>query len=142
MKKIFALTLLSAFTLMSCYNMDLKEEMVIEIAGERRNLTLEDNNSVSALIALISANDGKLSLTFSDYGGFEKLTNLNTTLPSNDVRVVTEPGDIVLYQSSHLVIFYGSNSWSYTRIGKIDDTSNLSSFLKEGEEVNIDFLCV
>ncbi len=142
MKKIFAFALLSTFALMSCYNANLKEEMVIEIAGERRTLTLENNDSVNALISLISTNDGKLSLTFSDYGGFEKLTNLNTTLPSNDVKVVTEPGDIVLYQSSHLVIFYGSNSWSYTRIGKIDDTSDLSSFLKEGEEVNIDFLCV
>lgn len=58
-----------------------------------------------------------------DYAGFEKAGPLGTNLPTSNVQTTTHAGDIVLYQGNQIVIFYGSNSWSYTRLGKIDDLS-------------------
>ena len=55
------------------------------------------------------------------YGGFEQVGSIGTGLPRNDVQTTTAAGDIVLYSGNQLVIFYGSNSWSYTRLGKITD---------------------
>ena len=59
----------------------------------------------------------------SPYGGFEQVGSLGTSLPRNDVQTVTEAGDIVLYSGSNIVVFYGSNSWAYTRLGKITGLS-------------------
>lgn len=60
----------------------------------------------------------------SPYGGFEQVGGLGTTLPSNDVNTTTDPGDIVLYSSSNIVVFFGSNSWAYTRLGHIEGKSD------------------
>ena len=59
----------------------------------------------------------------SRYGGFEQVGSIGTTLPSNDVQMTTSPGDIVLYSSNQLVVFYGSNSWAYTKLGHIENMS-------------------
>lgn len=67
--------------------------------------------------------DGPLTVAMSGYGGFEQVGALGTSLPRNDVQTTTQAGDIVLYSGSNLVIFYGSNSWAYTRLGRITDKS-------------------
>ena len=59
----------------------------------------------------------------SKYGGFEQVGSLGRQLPSDDVQTHTEAGDIVLYSGSKIVVFYGSNSWEYTRLGRITDKS-------------------
>lgn len=59
-----------------------------------------------------------------DYSGFEKVGSLGRSLPRSDKQNTTKSGDIVLYSGSNIVIFCGSNSWSYTRLGKIDDLTN------------------
>ena len=81
----------------------------------------EDNESVEALKEMASENP--LSISMSMYGGFEQVGSLGTTLTSSDVQTTTSAGDIVLYSSSQIVIFYGSNSWAYTRLGRITDKS-------------------
>lgn len=78
----------------------------------------EDNESVSALKEL-AAND--LTIQMSMYGGFEQVGSIGQRLPSSDVQTSTSSGDIVLYSSNQLVVFYGSNSWAYTRLGRITD---------------------
>ena len=78
----------------------------------------EDNESVSALKEL-AAND--LTIQMSMYGGFEQVGPIGSRLTSSDVQTVTDSGDIVLYSGSQLVVFYGSNSWAYTRLGHITD---------------------
>lgn len=78
----------------------------------------EDNESVSALKEL-AAND--LTIQMSMYGGFEQVGSIGQRLPSSDVQTSTSSGDIVLYSSNQLVVFYGSNSWAYTRLGHITD---------------------
>lgn len=78
-----------------------------------------DNESVSALWEL--AKDEPLTIDMSMYGGFEQVGSLGTSLPRNDVQTMTESGDIVLYLGNQIVVFYGSNSWAYTRLGHITD---------------------
>ena len=76
-----------------------------------------DNDSVRALKNL--AKDG-LTINMSKYGGFEQVGSIGSTLPSADTRITTNPGDIVLYSSNQIVIFYDSNTWSYTKLGHIN----------------------
>ena len=63
--------------------------------------------------------DKDLVLTLNEYGNFEKVGSLGETLPRNDTHIKTNPGDIVLYNGDNISIFYNSNSWSYTYLGKI-----------------------
>ncbi len=93
----------------------------------------EDNDSVRALEEL--AGTEGLTVALSGYGGFEQVGSLGTRLPRSDVQTVTEPGDIVLYSGNSIVLFYGSNSWAYTRLGKIQglDENELRELLGSGD---------
>ncbi|MCR4578364.1 MAG: hypothetical protein K5784_10720 [Clostridiales bacterium] len=79
----------------------------------------EDNQSVNALIDL--AKTEPLKIKMSMYGGFEQVGPLGTSLPRSDRQTTTVAGDIVLYSGNQIVVFYGSNSWAYTRLGRITD---------------------
>ena len=95
----------------------------------------ENNESVSALKEL--AMDG-LTIQMSMYGGFEQVGSIGQRLPSSDVQTSTSSGDIVLYSSNQLVVFYGSNSWAYTRLGHITDkTSDEMRMLLSNGDVTI-----
>ena len=72
---------------------------------------------------------GNITVNATEYGGFEKVGDLGFSLPTSDENINTEPGDIVLYQGDKVSLFYGSHSWSYTKLGKIDNIS--SNELKE-----------
>ncbi len=96
-------------------------EMTFKINGEEVNVKWEDNESVRALAEL--ATDGPVIVNASRYGGFEQVGGLGSTLPSNDVDTTTGPGDIVLYSSNSIVVFFGTNSWAYTRLGHIEGKS-------------------
>jgi len=95
--------------------------IMMTINGEKLEVTWEDNESVKALAEL--AAEEPVTIDASKYGGFEQVGSIGTTLPSSDVSTTTEPGDIVLYTGSSIVVFYGSNSWSYTRLGHIENKS-------------------
>lgn len=75
----------------------------------------EDNETVQALKELCS--NQPLTIQMSMYGGFEQVGSIGTDLPRNDVQITTSSGDIVLYSGNQMVVFYGSNSWAYTRLG-------------------------
>ena len=92
-----------------------------------------DNDSVKALKNL--AKDG-LTINMSKYGGFEQVGSIGSTLPSFDTRITTSPGDIVLYSSNQIVIFYDSNTWSYTKLGHINlSKSELTDLLGDEDVV-------
>ncbi len=97
------------------------------------DVTWEDNESVDALKSLLES--GEMTIGMSMYGGFEQVGSLGSSLPRNDVQTTTTAGDIVLYSSNQIVIFYGSNSWSYTRLGTIQDKTaeELSELLGNGD---------
>ena len=69
----------------------------------------------------------------SDYSGFEKVGSLGTSLPASNSQTTTQAGDIVLYNGNQIVVFYGSNSWSYTRLGHIDDLTGWEDALGSGD---------
>ncbi|MBR4318444.1 MAG: hypothetical protein IKP69_00145 [Oscillospiraceae bacterium] len=93
----------------------------MEIAGTSVTVDWEENDSVDALKEL--CRNGGLTIQMSMYGGFEQVGSIGTSLPRNDVQTTTYSGDIVLYSGNQIVVFYGSNSWSYTKLGHITDSS-------------------
>ena len=96
-------------------------ELKMKIDGRELSVIWEDNESVDALMAL--ASDSPLTVEMSMYGGFEQAGFLGTGIPGNDVQTTTQSGDVVLYSGNQIVVFYGSNSWAYTRLGRIDKMS-------------------
>ena len=99
----------------------------LEIGGRTFTATLEDNEAARVLCDMLP-----LSLDFRDYGGFEKVASLPRRLPSQDRQMRTSAGDIVLYSLNQIVVFYGGNSWSYTKLGHIDDVEGLTEALGRG----------
>ena len=92
----------------------------------------EDNAAVQALTEL--CRNHPLTIQMSMYGGFEQVGSIGTELPQNDVQTTTSSGDIVLYSGNQMVVFYGSNSWEYTRLGRITDKTQaeLTELLSNG----------
>jgi hypothetical protein len=92
----------------------------------------ENNESVEALKALCE--NEPLVIQTSMYGGFEQVGPIGSRLPSNDAQTTTSAGDIVLYSSNQIVVFYGSNSWAYTKLGHItdQDASGMAGLLSNG----------
>lgn len=78
----------------------------------------EENASVDALRELVR--ETPLTVSMLPYGGFEQVGSLGTSLPRSDVQTTTQAGDIVLYSGSNIVMFYGSNTWAYTPLGRLD----------------------
>lgn len=93
----------------------------------------EDNDATAALIEL--CREQPLTIRMSMYGGFEQIGSIGAYLPQDDVQTTTEAGDIVLYSGNQMVVFYGSNSWSYTRLGHITDKTpeELTRLLSNGD---------
>ena len=83
--------------------------------------TLADNSSANALWEYLAGGDVRIDM--EDYAGMEKVGPLGITLPRNDSSIHTGPGDLILYQGNQFVIYYGTNSWSLTRLGKIENVS-------------------
>ena len=95
-------------------------------------VTWEQNESVTALQEL-AGGDG-LTISMSMYGGFEQVGSIGQSLPRNDQQTKTASGDIVLYSGNQIVIFYGSNSWAYTRLGHVDlSKSEMTELLSNGD---------
>ena len=104
----------------------LEEEEIVEmkmsINGTAVDVSWENNASVKELAKM--AGNGPVTIETEPYGGFEQVGPIGATLPSSDTNIKTKAGDIMLYTSSQMVIFYGSNSWAYTRLGRITDKSD------------------
>lgn len=103
----------------------IKEEKIemikITVNNNVLEVKLEDNEATKSLIERLKNRDIKVKA--NEYGGFEKVGNLGFSLPRNDMSITTSAGDIVLYQGNQISIFYNSNSWNYTRLGKIQNIS-------------------
>lgn len=108
-------------------------KMKLQIGDTAFTATLAKNSSVDALKELMT--DGPLTLNMSDYAGMEKGADLGVTLPQNNEHMNTRPGDLILYQGRTFVIYYDTNSWSLTPIGKIDnvDVESLRAALGDGD---------
>ena len=110
------------------------KKMILKIDGEIVPVEWEDNESAAALREL--AADG-LEIDTSEYGGFEQVGDIGASLPRNDKDITTDAGDIMLYAGSNIALFYGSNSWAYTRLGKIDLSEKEIKDLLENSDITI-----
>ena len=118
---------------------DSMDDLVkVKINDEVFDVKLENNSATQELIKELKK--GNITVNASEYGGFEKVGDLGFSLPTSDENIGTAPGDIVLYQGDRISLFYGSHSWSYTKLGKIDnfDSNKLKEVLGSGD-VTLEF---
>lgn len=113
-------------------NSSSQEEPMLKITvGDQELLaTFADNSSAEEFRDLLS--QGPVTISMDDYGGFEKVGSLGTTLTRNDTRITTQPGDVILYQGNQITIYYGTNTWNFTRLAKINDSTDLQAKLGTG----------
>lgn len=109
-----------------------RDKLCITIGGRTATATLERNSATERLVALLA--DGSVTIDMHDYGGFEKVGELPWALPTSNCRLTATPGDIMLYQGDNIVFFHGTNSWSYTPLGRFDnaDAAWLKLFFGRG----------
>ena len=106
-------------------------QMKIQIGEYIFYASLENNTSVDALIQMMK--ETPIVINMRDYSGFEKVGSLGTTLPDSNSQITAHAGDIVLYNKDQIVVFYGSNSWSYTKLGHVNDLTDWEKALGSGE---------
>ena len=141
MKQIFMI--LAALLIISCSSDEIQAQttnyetmttkMYITIDGRTEAVTLVNNSATQALVAKLQ--EASVTVTLNSSGGFEIWGALGFSLPTSNEQINAQPGDIVLYNGSNICMFYGTNSWNYTLLGKIDglSESELRTFLKAGE---------
>ena len=133
---LFALLVLAAATL-SAAPKDNTMKITIDITSDSGNHTLNailyDNSSSRALMDLLAK--GPVTIDMHDYGRFEKVGELPTSLPQNDIPTDTDFGDLILYLGHRFVIYYDKNSWTFTPLGKVDGVSKpeLKRILGKGD---------
>ena len=113
---------------------EIKDKMLKMMIGDTEvSVDWENNESAEALKDLCA--EEPLVIQMSMYGGFEQVGSIGTRLPSDDEQTNTSAGDIVLYSSNQIVVFYGSNSWAYTRLGHISDqnAAGMTDLLGNGD---------
>ena len=113
-------------------NSSSQEEPMLKITvGDQELLaTFAEDSSAEEFRELLS--QGPVTISMEDYGGFEKVGPLGTTLTRNDTRITTQPGDVILYQGNQITIYYGTNTWNFTRLAKINDSTDLQAKLGTG----------
>ncbi len=140
MRKRAALLLSALLLLAGCGRQEAIEstppteetEMILRIDGTDVPVIWEKNESVQALEALCP-----LTIEMSMYGGFEQVGAIGASLPRSDRQTSTAPGDLVLYSGDQLVVFYGTNRWAYTRLGRVDLTKEALTALLSEHDVTI-----
>ena len=113
---------------------DSMDDLVkVKINDEIFDVKLENNSATQELVKELKK--GNVTVNATEYGGFEKVGDLGFSLPTSDENIGTNPGDIVLYLGDKISLFYGSHSWSYTKLGKIDnvDSNKLKEVLGSGD---------
>ncbi len=116
------------------------DEIKISVNNEELIVKLEDNSSSRALVEKLKEKD--LVINAEDYGNFEKVGSLGFTLPTNDITITTTPGDLILYQGNQITLYYDTNTWTFTRLGKVKDKTKeeLKEILGSGDVVFTLFL--
>ena len=106
------------------------EAMLLEVNGYTFEVELENNTSAKALKEYVSKE--KRTFSLDDYGNFEKVGDLGITLPRNDETISTKEGDLILYLGNKLCLYYNQNTWNFTKLGHIKDTTYLKEVLGKG----------
>lgn len=141
MKRLIMVLLMSTLLLSGCINNNKDNQSEYDIAdnipeGEIMKLEIDENaldvswNNNASVTAL---NEIKpLTINMHLYGGFEQVGSIGQSIVSDDKEITTKPGDIVLYSNNQIVVFFGTNTWSYTKLGHINlSESELSTLLNK-----------
>ncbi len=109
------------------------DNVKITVNNRTFDVELENNSATAELVKKLS--ESNITIDAKDYGNFEKVGDLGFSLPTSDESIETSPGDIVLYQSNQISLFYESHSWDYTKIGKIKNATaeELAEVLGSGD---------
>lgn len=105
--------------------------MTVTVGEKKFEAVLQDNKAADEFIEMMRK--APVTIKMSDYSGFEKVGSLGMGLSVNDKQMGTKAGDIVLYNENNIVVFYGSHSWSYTKIGRITDLTGWEEALGSGD---------
>ena len=129
-----------ALTAMACQSNEVEARpsdksantMNITINGKTVSCQLVDNSSTRALLAQLEKGD--ITYEADDYGNFEKVGNIGFSLPQNNESITTTAGDVILYQGNNICLYYDTNAWTFTRLGKIEGLSKdeIKTFLNTG----------
>lgn len=128
---------LSFLAVFAVHAQNTGENVKVKINDKIFDVELEDNPATQELVKTLE--NGNITVNATDYGNFEKVGDLGFSLPTSDEQVTTAPGDIVLYQGNQVSLFYESHSWSYTKLGKIQNVTGLKDVLGSGD-VTIEFI--
>ena len=114
-------------------DMKISIQITSDSGSHKLSATLADNSSAAAFYELLKK--GAVAIKMRDYGSFEKVGPLGTTLPRNDTQITTTAGDLILYQGNQITIYYDTNSWNFTRLGKVDGVTQaeLKKILGKGD---------
>nr|WP_295162193.1 cyclophilin-like fold protein [uncultured Methanobrevibacter sp.] len=125
--------ILGLLTCTAVNGVDDVDSIKIKVNDEIFDVKLEDNSAARELVRTLES--GNVTVNATEYGGFEKVGDLGFSLPTSDENINTSPGDLVLYQGNQISLFYDSHSWSYTKLGKIDnvDSNHLKEVLGSGD---------
>lgn len=142
MKRLIMTLLMSTLLLSGCINKNNKdnqsedditdnisEEEIMKLEIDENVLDVSWNNNAS----ITALNEMKpLTINMHLYGGFEQVGSIGKSIVSDDKEITTKPGDIVLYSSNQIVVFFGTNTWSYTKLGHINlSDSELNTLLNK-----------
>src|SRR5690349_13085347 len=109
---------------------NMSDTVIIKIGDKEFSATLLDNPTASAFKAMLP-----LTINMTELNGNEKYFRLSKNLPTNESNPGTiKSGDLMLYGSNTFVLFYESfsTSYSYTKLGKINNPSGLANDLGAG----------
>ncbi|HRR77030.1 MAG TPA: flavodoxin [Ruminococcus sp.] len=108
-------------------------KLLISVNGQELTASFADSTAAKELAEKLKAEP--ITVTLNEYGRFEKVGKLPWSLTRTDASTETEPCDIMLYQGNQMTIFYNSNSWSYTKLGHIENTTQeeLKALFGEGD---------
>lgn len=110
----------------------LADQLLVKIGDNALVIQLEDNPTTQAIKAWLNKEEKTVSA--SNYGGFEKILSLGKSFPTDNRQITTSYGDVMLYNGNQLVIFYNSNTWSYTKVGKVVETEKDLATILSGNE--------
>ena len=108
-------------------------QITSDSGSHKLTATLVDNSSATAFYNLLKK--APVTIKMSDYSNFEKYGPIGTSLPRNDTQITTTAGDIILYLGNQIAVYYDTNSWNFTLLGKVDGVTQaeLKRILGKGD---------
>ena len=131
---VFIIFLTGVITCSAAGAEEMSDDIIkVTVNNSTFDVKLENNSATAELLNTLKKQN--ITVEAADYGNFEKVGNLGFSLPTSDENIETSPGDIVLYQGNQISLFYDTHSWSYTKIGKIQnvDAGQLKDVLGSGD---------